>query len=67
MRKTRGRDPYANRKLTYEQAEELRAEYAAGGVYQSTLAKKYGINQSAVSSIIHRRSYTKPVPGNTFN
>lgn len=47
----------ARAKLTSQQADELRAEYAAGKTTQSKLAAKYGITQANVSKIIRGASY----------
>ncbi len=52
------KNPFVNRKLTYEQAEEIREIYAAGGYSQAKLAERYGIHVSGISAIIARRSYT---------
>lgn len=43
-------------KLTQEQAEEIRALYAAGMVQQE-IADAYGISQFAVSQIVNRKRY----------
>jgi len=50
-------------KLTYQQAEEIRAAYAVGGVKQVDLAHRYGISQQAVSNILNNRTYTHPGTG----
>lgn len=44
-----------HRKLTYEQAEEIRQRYEAEGVYQFELAFEYGVCQRTINNIIHRR------------
>lgn len=43
------------RKVSPEDAEAIRSSYSAGGFTQQTLALMYGITQSTVSSILHRR------------
>jgi len=43
------------RKLSNEQVQQLRDEYAKGGITQRQLAKKYGIHQANVWAIISRR------------
>lgn len=47
---------HANAKLTYAQAAEIRARYAAGE-YQVPLAKEYGVSQRAVSLIVRGETY----------
>lgn len=44
------------RKVTKDEADEIRRRYAAGGVLQRELAVEYGLTQSGVSSIISGRS-----------
>jgi hypothetical protein len=44
-------------KLTNAQATEVRRRYAAGGVSQSTLAAEYGVDRSAISLVINRKTY----------
>jgi hypothetical protein len=46
-----------NAKFTAETVRRIRAEYAAGGVSQSQLARKYGTSQNHVSSIVLRRCW----------
>ena len=45
------------RKLTQQQADEIRATYASGGVTQADLAAHYGITQTSISAILLRKSY----------
>jgi hypothetical protein len=47
------------RKLTYEQAEEIRKEYAIGNISQRELAKKYNSNHTTISKIIKRILYNE--------
>lgn len=49
---------HACSKLTEEQVRELRDDYAAGGVTQQQLAKRYNINNSTVCYILKRRTWT---------
>lgn len=49
------RSPYA--KLTFENAEAIRAEYARGDVSQLKLAERYGVKQPAISRIVRGVSY----------
>lgn len=49
------RSPYA--KLTPQEAQAIRDEYAAGGVTQTVIAERYGVGQAAVSRIIRKVSY----------
>lgn len=46
-----------NRKLTIEQANEIRLKYSTGKYYQSDLAKEYGVYQTAISAIITNKTY----------
>ncbi len=46
------------RKLTMDQAEEMRAAYAHGGVTQNDLAEKYGIASQNISLILQGKTYT---------
>lgn len=49
------RSPYA--KLTFEQADAIRAEYAAGGISQTEIAERYGVKQAGISRVIRGVSY----------
>lgn len=49
------RSPFA--KLTFEQANAIRDEYALGGISQRELAERYGVKQPAVSKVIRGVSY----------
>lgn len=42
----------ARRKLTEEQINQIREQYAAGGVRQADLAKQHGVNQPHISRIV---------------
>lgn len=44
--------PVRGRKLTLEQVEAIRAEYAAGGVAKKALARKYGVSQRSIQFIL---------------
>lgn len=46
-------------KLTQDQAEEIRCEYAKGARSQQSIADQYGISQYAVSQIIANKRYRK--------
>lgn len=39
-------------KFSYQQAQEIRARYAEGGVTQTQLAAQYNVSQAAISQII---------------
>jgi hypothetical protein len=43
--------------LTWEQVDEIRSLYATGQFSQKTLAEKFGVSQSAISSIIVYQSW----------
>ena len=47
------------RKLTYEEAEEIRKRYAAGEK-QRTLAQAYGISKTSIGEIVRRQTYKHP-------
>ena len=48
--------------LTYEQAEEIRERYAAGGITLKTLGKQYGCSKTAIFNIVKQQAYTHPKP-----
>lgn len=48
----------AQRKLTYEQADEIR-ERLSGGEKQGALAKEYGVSEQAISAINTKRTYRR--------
>ncbi|WP_018667132.1 NUMOD4 domain-containing protein [Bacteroides gallinarum] len=48
-----------NAKLSNAQAEEIRIRYAAGGVSQETLARRYGVCRQTVSSIVRHKKYIR--------
>lgn len=59
--KNGGKAPtYSQRKLTYEQAQKVRAEYKLGNISQRKLAKKYGVDRDVISKIIRKQTYTTP-------
>jgi len=47
-----------NRKLSYDQAEEIRRKHKEEGCTQIALAKEFGVSRSVIQSILARRSYT---------
>lgn len=47
------------RKLTFEQAEEIRELYYSDTLNQYQLAKKYDVSQTTIFNILIRRNYTK--------
>lgn len=47
-------------KLTYEQANQIRVEYASGGIGQRALARKYGVAKCAIQKIVNGKSYPTP-------
>ena len=48
-----------DRKLSFDEVEQIRIEYKNGGVSQKKLADKYGIAQSTLFNIVSNKSYTK--------
>ena len=53
------RDENRIRKLTFEDAEEIRRRYAAGEK-QRVLAQEYGISKSTAGEIIRRKTHKNP-------
>ena len=51
---------HSQAKLTYDEAEIIRREYAAGGITQQVLADRYGLARRSISDIIHNKLYRKP-------
>jgi group I intron endonuclease len=49
----------AGRKLSFEEAETIRKEYATGGVSQKELSVRYQVPESCISSIIRNKTYIK--------
>lgn len=45
--------------LTQKQADEIRKEYAKGGISQSELSKKFKVCQSTISVIVQNKRYNK--------
>jgi len=50
-----------NRKLTFEQAEQIRREYESGSYTQKQLGLKYGLSQDCIFNIVHRYTYHSEV------
>jgi DNA-binding transcriptional regulator LsrR (DeoR family) len=44
-------------RLTPEQAVEVRRLYAAGGVSQGSLARRYGVSQTLINSLVLNKTY----------
>jgi hypothetical protein len=44
-------------KLTETQVGAIRSAYAEGGVTQQELSLRYGVNESAINEIIHRKAW----------
>ena len=53
------KDENRSRKLTFEDAEEIRRRYAEGES-QKTLGKEYGLSRSSVGEIVRRETYRHP-------
>lgn len=51
--------PSHQRKLTFEQAEEIRAKYVPRKYGYRKLGEEYGVHASAIPLIIHNITYTK--------
>lgn len=50
----------SNHKVTDAQVEEIRARYAAGGVYQRELAAEFGVSQQLVQQIVAGKRRVRP-------
>ena len=48
--------------LTYEQAEEIRQKYTAGGTTLKTLGKQYGCSQTTVFNVVKQQVHAHPKP-----
>ena len=46
-------------KLTPETAREIRRVYAEGNVSQGKLARRYGVSQSLINSLVLNKTYTE--------
>jgi predicted XRE-type DNA-binding protein len=46
-----------NAKLTAEKVREIRVLYAAGGVSQAALGSRFGVNQSKISDVVHKKTW----------
>lgn len=44
-------------KLTDDAIKKIRARYVQGGVTQQKLADEYGVNQTQISNIVHRKTW----------
>ena len=53
------KDENRSRKITFEDAEEIRRRYAEGES-QKTLGKEYGLSRSSVGEIVRRETYRNP-------
>lgn len=49
------------RKITFDQAEEMRAKYASG-MYQREIAAEYGVSRSVVLRVVNGLTYVQPDP-----
>lgn len=49
----------SNRKITFEIAEQIRAEYSLGDITQKQLGVKYGLSQDCIFKIVKMRTYIK--------
>ncbi|CAM8755315.1 hypothetical protein NCF_04353 [Burkholderia pseudomallei] len=44
-------------KLSWNLVDEIRAAYRAGGVSQTELARRYGVNQTKISAVVLERTW----------
>ena len=57
---------FNRRKLTFEQAEDIRKRYKEGGITQRELAETYDVSQYVIHSIITKRSYLHNDPKRNY-
>lgn len=53
---------WARRKLTFEQAQEMRSIYASSRISQEAIAKQFKISKTAANKILQNSSYKRPIP-----
>jgi DNA-binding transcriptional regulator LsrR (DeoR family) len=53
------------RKLTFEQAQEIRLLYWDAGLTQQQLAKAFNVSQPTIHKIISIKAYKEPTNGKT--
>lgn len=53
-------ESHASAKLTFQQAQEIRARYAYGVITQAALAAEYGVEQTTISNVVLNRHYREP-------
>ena len=64
MRDMRARNREANggrlpqTKLTHDAADDIRGEYAKGGISMKSLGRRYGVGPQTVCDIVHQRRWT---------
>lgn len=51
--------PHAMRKFTYQEAEQIREEYAQGNTSMMKLGNKYGVSNKAIESLLKRYTYKR--------
>lgn len=54
-----GKNGFKTAKITFEIAQQIKAEYAQGGTFQRVLGEKYGISQTNVGRIIRGVMWNK--------
>ena len=57
----RSGEGHARAKFTDEQVREIRARYAAGGIFFTELAAEYGVTRTAISYVVKRKRYAEVV------
>ena len=60
-RQARG-ERVASAKLQQENVDEIRSLYAAGGISQRALAKRFGVSRKQISSIINGKAWAMSIP-----
>jgi len=58
-RKDRRGGGFAKRKFTYEEAQQIKIDYASGIFTQEQIAIKYGVSQSLINKILKNKTYIK--------
>ena len=59
LRKLRLGTSAPNRKITFEQAQQIREEYKTGETTKKKLSEKYKISEDSINKIINNKSYLK--------
>ena len=53
---------WSHRKLTFEQAEEMRHLYSLGNTSHKAIAQQFGVSTTVARFILNNINYKRPVP-----